>query len=125
MALHIDAIEGLTRLACTPYDETIVDWIKTLPERHYRRDSQEWSVPARREHLRNVCGVIAELEQRGNDVDITEPAAARLSRLDVGRGVLRRNAIEIAGPIASAGCQRYARCPSAGSKPSARSGPFR
>jgi len=98
MALHIDAIEGLTRLACTPYDETIVDWIKTLPERHYRRDSQDWSVPARREHLRNVCGVIAELEERGIDVDITEPAAARLSRLDVGRGVLRRGAIEIAGP---------------------------
>ena len=45
-----------------------------------------------------MCGVIAELEERGNDVDITEPAAARLSRLDVGRGVLRRGAIEIAGP---------------------------
>ena len=55
-------------------------------------------MPARREHLRSVCGVIAELEERGIDVDITEPAAARLSRLDVGRGVLRRGAIEIAGP---------------------------
>lgn len=98
MALRIDAIEGLMRLASAPYDETIVDWIKTLPVRHYRRHSQDWRVPARREHLRNVCGVIAELEERGIDVDITESAAARLSRLDVGRGVLRRNAIEIAGP---------------------------
>ena len=86
------------RLACAPYDETVVDCIRTLPKRHYRRESQDWSVPARREHLRNVCGVIAELEERGIDVDITEPAAARLSRLDVGRGVLRGGAIEIAGP---------------------------
>ena len=98
MALRVDAIGGLIRLACAPYDETIVDWIRTLPKRHYRRDSQDWSVPARREHLRNVCGVIAELEERGIDVDITEPAAARFSRLDVGRGVLRGGAIEIAGP---------------------------
>ena len=98
MALRIDAIGGLIRLACAPYDETIVDSIKTLPQRRYHRDSQDWSVPARREYLRSVCGMIAELEERGIDVDITEPAAARLSRLDVGRGVLRRGAIEIAGP---------------------------
>ena len=86
------------RLASAPYDETIVGWIRTLPQRRYRRESHDWSVPARREHLRKVCGVIAELEESKNDVDITEPAAARLSRLDVGRGVLRRGAIEIAGP---------------------------
>lgn len=98
MALRIDAIGGLMRLASAPYDETIVDLIKTLPQRRYRRDSQDWSVPARREQLRSICGVIAELEERGIDVDITEPAAARLSRLDVGRGVLRGGAIEIAGP---------------------------
>ena len=98
MALRIDAIGGLIRLACAPYDEAIVDAIKTLPKRRYRRDAQDWSVPARREHLRSVCGVIAELEERGIDVDITEPAAARLARLDVGRGVLRGDAIEIAGP---------------------------
>ena len=98
MALRIDAIGGLIRLACAPYDETIVDSIKTLPQRRYHRDSQDWSVPARREYLRSVCGMIAELEERGIDVDITEPAATRLSRLDVGRGALRRGAIEIAGP---------------------------
>ena len=98
MGLRIDAIGGLIRLACAPYDDTIVDWIRTLPKRHYRRESHDWSVPARREYLRSVCGVIAELEERGIDVDVTEPAAARLSRLDVGRGVLRRGAIEIAGP---------------------------
>ena len=98
MALRIDATGGLMRLASAPYDETIVGWIRTLPQRRYRRESHDWSVPARREHLRKVCDVIAELEERGIDVDITEPAAARLSRLDVGRGVLRRGAIEIAGP---------------------------
>ena len=98
MGLQIDAIGGLIRLACAPYDKTVVDSIKALPERRYRRDSQDWSVPARREYLRSICGVIAELEERGIDVDLTEHAAARLSRLDVGRGVLRDNAIEIAGP---------------------------
>ena len=86
------------RLASAPYDETIVDWIRTLPQRRYRRVSQDWSVPARHEHLLHVCGVIAELEERGIEVDVSGPAAARLSRLDVGRGVLRRGAIEIAGP---------------------------
>ncbi len=98
MALRIDAIRGLIRLASAPYDETIVDWIRTLPQRHYRPASQDWSVPARRENLRSLCGVIAELEERGIAIDITEPAAARLSRLDIGRGVLRRGTIEIAGP---------------------------
>ena len=98
MALRIDAIGGLMRLACAPYDKTIVDSIKTLPQRRYRGDSQDWSVPARRDCLRSLCGVITELEERGVEVDITEPAAARLARLDVGRGVLRRGAIEIAGP---------------------------
>lgn len=98
MALRIDAVRGLIRLTCAPYDETIVELIRTLPQRRYRRETQDWSVPARREVLRSVCGVIAELEERGIDVDITEPAAARFSRLDVGRGVLRGGAIEIAGP---------------------------
>jgi hypothetical protein len=98
MALRIDATGGLMRLASAPYNETIVDWIKTLPQRHYRPASQDWCVPARREYLRNLCGVIAELEERGIAIDITEPAAARLSRLDVGRAVLRRATIEIAGP---------------------------
>ena len=98
MDLRIDASGGLIRLACAPYDETIVGWIRTLPRRRYRRESHDWSVPARREYLRSVCGVIAELQEREIEVDITEPAAARLSRLDVGRGVLRGGAIEIAGP---------------------------
>jgi hypothetical protein len=98
MALRIDAIRGLMRLSSAPYDETIVDWIRTLPHRHYRPSSQDWSVPARSENLRSLCGVIAELEERGIAIDITDPAAARLSRLDIGRGVLRRGTIEIAGP---------------------------
>ena len=98
MALRIDAVGGLLRLASVPYDEMIVDWIRTLPQRRYRAASQDWGVPARPEHLRHVCRVIAELEERGIDVDVTEAAAARFSRLDVGRGVLRRGLIEIAGP---------------------------
>jgi hypothetical protein len=98
MALRVDAIGGLMRLASAPYDETIVDWIKTLPERHYRRDSQDWGVPARREHLRSISSVIAELEQRGIDVDLSSQATARLARADIGRAVIRGDVVEITGP---------------------------
>lgn len=98
MAMRIDANEGLLQLAAVPYDETIIDWIRTLPQRHYRPETQDWSIPARREHLRAVCGVIAELEERAIAVDISETARARLTRADVGRAILRGDNIEIAGP---------------------------
>ena len=98
MALRVDANEGLLQLAAVPYDETIIDWIRTLPQRHYRRETQDWITPARREHLQMVCGLIAELEERGIAVEISETAGARLTRVDIGRAVLRDGAFEIAGP---------------------------
>jgi len=97
MALLIDADKGLLRLAAEPYDEAILDWIRSLPQRRYRRQTHDWCIPARREHLQHVCSVIAELEERGIAVEISEPAAARLARLDTGRAILRGSAIEIAG----------------------------
>jgi len=98
MALRVDANEGLLQLAAVPYDETIVDWIRALPQRHYRRTTQDWITPARREHLQMVCGMIAELEERGIAVEISETAGARLTRVDIGRAMLRDGTIEIAGP---------------------------
>jgi len=98
MALRVDANEGLLQLAAVPYDETIIGWIRTLPQRHYRRETQDWITPARREHLQMVCGLIAELEEHGIAVEISETAAARLTRVDIGRAMLRDGAIEIAGP---------------------------
>ncbi|MGI8731112.1 MAG: hypothetical protein ACR2LK_14210 [Solirubrobacteraceae bacterium] len=97
MGLRVDANEGLLQLAAVPYDETIVDWIRTLPQRHYRSESQDWGIPARRDRLRTVCAVIAELEERQVAVEISDTAAARLARADVGRAVLRGDAVEIAG----------------------------
>jgi hypothetical protein len=97
MALLIDADKGLLQLAAEPYDEAIVDWIRSLPQRRYRRQTHDWCIPARREHLQRVCSVIAELEERGIAVEISEPAAARLARVDTGRAILRGSAIEIAG----------------------------
>jgi hypothetical protein len=81
-----------------PYDETIIDWIRALPQRHYRPETQDWITPARREHLRAVCGVIAELQERAIAVEISQTARARLMRADVGRAILRGDSIEIAGP---------------------------
>jgi hypothetical protein len=97
MAMRVDANEGLLQLAAVPYDETIIDWIRTLPQRHYRPETQDWITPARREHLQMVCRLIAELEERGIAVEISETADARLTRVDIGRATLRCGAIEIAG----------------------------
>lgn len=98
MALHLDVNRGLVLMAAVPYDETIVDWVRTLPERRYRHATQDWTVPARREHLRAICGLISELDERDIEVEISEAAGARLARVDVGRAVLREGVIEIAGP---------------------------
>jgi len=98
MGLRVDVEEGLVLLAAVPYDESIVDRIRTLPKRRFRRESQDWILPARRELLRVLCGLIGELEECGIDVDVSRTAAARLSRVDVGRAMLRAGVIEIAGP---------------------------
>ncbi len=98
MALLIDADKALLRLAAEPYDETVVELIRTLPQRRYRPESHDWCIPARREHLRAVCGVIAELEERGINVEISRAADARLTRVDTGRAVLRDGVIQITGP---------------------------
>ncbi|MCA1680892.1 MAG: hypothetical protein LC777_19070, partial [Actinobacteria bacterium] len=84
MGLRVEIDRGLVLLVAAPYDETIVAWIRTLPERRYRRESQDWIMPARREHLRTLCSLIGELEERGIDVEICEDAGARLARVDVG-----------------------------------------
>jgi len=98
MGLRVDINKGLVLLVAAPYDETIVDWIRRLPERRYRHGPHDWIVPARREHLRTLCSVVGELEERGTEVEITARADARLARVDVGRAMLRAGAIEIAGP---------------------------
>lgn len=89
MALIIDADKGLLQLAAEPYDEAIVDWIRSLPQRRYRRQTHDWCIPARREYVLTVHGVIAELEERGIAVETSATAAARLARADIGRAVLR------------------------------------
>lgn len=98
MALRLDVDGGLVLMAALPYDEMIVDWIRTLPERRYRHTSRDWTVPARRGHLRSICGLLGELDERGIDIETTEAASARLARADVGCAVLREGVIEIAGP---------------------------
>ena len=98
MALSVDAHRGLVLLAAVPYDDVIVDLIRTLPERHYRPRAQAWCVPARRAQLRHVSTLIGELEERDVAVDISDSASARLARSNVGRAILRGDVIEITGP---------------------------
>ena len=98
MALSVDAHHGLLLLSAAPYDDAIVDWIRTLPERHYRPRAQAWCVPARREQLRHVSTLIGELEERDIAVHISDSASARLARADIGRAILRDDVIEITGP---------------------------
>lgn len=84
-------------LSAAPYDDQIVTHIRSLPERRYRRQKRDWCIPARRAHLRAVCALIGELEERGIDVNVSAGASARRERLDVGRAVLRDDVIEVAG----------------------------
>jgi hypothetical protein len=98
MALRVDARDGLVLLAAAPYDDAVVEWIRTLPKRHYRPRAQAWCVPARREQLRHVCALIGALDERDIPVDISSSASARLARVGLGRAILRDNAIEITGP---------------------------
>jgi hypothetical protein len=98
MALRVDTRDGLVLLAAAPYDDAVVEWIRTLPERHYRAREQAWCVPARREQLRHVCALIGELEERAIAVDISSSAGARLARAGLGRAILHDGAIEITGP---------------------------
>lgn len=98
MALRVDAHRCLLLLAAAPYDDAIIDWIRALPERYYRPRAQSWCVPARPEQLRHVSTLIAELEERDIAVNVSDSASARLARADIGRAILRDNAIEITGP---------------------------
>lgn len=84
-------------LTAAPYDDEIVTHIRSLPERRYRRETRDWCIPARRAHLRAVCALIGELEERSIDVNVSADASARLARLDVGRAVLRGAVIEVVG----------------------------
>ena len=90
MALRVDARDGLVLLAAAPYDDCVVEWIRTLPERHYRPREQAWCVPARREQIRHVCALIGELEERDVAVDISRqrerpPRAHRTGARDPAR----------------------------------------
>jgi hypothetical protein len=98
MALSVDAHRGLVLLAAVPYDDAIIDWVRALPERHYRPHVHAWCVPARREQLRHLSTLIGELEERDIGVDISKSATARLVRADVGRAILRDKAIDITAP---------------------------
>ncbi len=101
MALRVDADKGLVLLTVSPYDETIVDAIRTLPQRRYRPDEHDWILPARREQLRALCVVIAELSERGIEVDISDAADGRLARSHIGWGTLRDGELQIAGPYSA------------------------
>lgn len=98
MSLRVHIDKGVVLLIVEPFDEHIIDQIRALPERRYRRESRDWILPARREQLRAVWSLIGELEETAIDVEISERANRRLARVDVGRVMLRDGVIEIAGP---------------------------
>lgn len=99
MALFVNVNGGVVLLAAVPYDDLVVSCIRELPERRYRGHSKDWCVPARRQNLRYVWTMIAELEERRINVEVSMAAQARLDHVDVGRAVLRDRVIEITGPF--------------------------
>jgi hypothetical protein len=113
MGLRVEIDRGLVLLVAAPYDDTIVDWIRTLPERRCRRESQDWIMPARRERLRTLCSLIGELENAAS-TSRSARTPARASRAWTSDEPCYATASSRSwAHTANAGCRRcaYARAP--------------
>ena len=94
MGLRVDASGGIVLLSAAPFDETIVDHIRALPDRRYQHKSQAWIIPARREQLLALSRMIAELDELDIASELLPEAAARLRRAAIARLSLRDGAID-------------------------------
>jgi hypothetical protein len=79
--LDVDVDGALVRLRAR-YDPELVEEIKRLPGRRYVAQRTEWVVPARREALVALAGLLVE---RGDRATLSNRAARRLQRHGPGR----------------------------------------
>jgi hypothetical protein len=89
--LEVDMDGGLVRLR-TRYDPRLVERLRRLPGRRFNAERGEWVLPARREGLAALAGLLAEL---GGQAQLTERARRRLDRHGPGRVELRDDEFEL------------------------------
>ena len=68
---------GLARLRAVRYDRELVAEIKALPQRRFIRERREWVLPARRDNLAALAGL---LERLGDRVQIEARTRRRVDR---------------------------------------------
>lgn len=91
--LTVDIDGGVIRL-CADYHPHLVDRIKQLPDRRYCREKREWTVPARRAALYDLCELLMNYDGR-LDVRCSERALQRLSRQGPGRITLEKGHVRL------------------------------
>ncbi|MGI8944758.1 MAG: hypothetical protein ACR2GL_00775 [Thermoleophilaceae bacterium] len=91
--LEVDIDGGVVRLRA-PYNPQLLERIRRLPDRRYRRDKREWTFPARREALYGLCELLADYDGR-LDVGYSERALRRLSRQGPGRITFERDRVRL------------------------------
>jgi hypothetical protein len=89
--LGVDIDGGLVRLR-TRYDPQLVERLRRLPGRRFIAERGEWVLPARREGLAALAGLLAEL---GGQAELSERARRRLERHGPGRIEVRDGEFEL------------------------------
>ena len=89
--LGVDIDGGLVRLR-TRYDPQLVERLRRLPGRRFIAERGEWVLPARREGLAALAGLLAEL---GDQAELSERARQRLERQGPGRIEVREGEFEL------------------------------
>lgn len=79
--LEIDIDGGLVRLR-PEYEPRLISLVRKLPDRRYSSAHREWTMPARRAGLAELCDLV---ESSGIDARLTERARRRLEHQGPGR----------------------------------------
>lgn len=94
--LEVD-IEGGVICLRADYDPQLVERIKRLPGRRYSSETREWTVPARRAALYDLCELLIGYDGR-LDVRYSGRALRRLSRQGPGRITLEEGQVRLWAP---------------------------
>ena len=94
--LEVDIEGGVIRLRAD-YDPQLVERIKRLPDRRYSREKREWTVPARRVALYDLCELLIDYNGRLG-VRYSERALRRLSLQGPGRITLEKGGMRVWAP---------------------------
>lgn len=118
--LDVDVDGALVRLRAR-YDPGLVEEIKRLPGRRYVAQRTEWVVPARREALVALAGLLVELGDRATLSDLAPGACSATAPATWGSARTSSRSTPRHTPGA---WSASARCPSAAGRPRGAAGTF-